>query len=392
MEGNKNSKREHGTGSIKLRKDGRYEARIQEEDINGGKPKSFYGKTEAEAKRKMRAYLKEARSKRSVVLEKSDTLTSDFFDYWLKNIKYPTVKPSSYDRIEQVVEYQLKPTIGNIPAHKLTPEDIRDMLSTLRSKNYSFSTIKKAYINGKACFQWAVDEEKIVKNPFNKVELSTRDEKPISDITYFSEDEALKIRAEALRTYSNHKPVYRMGPLIVLLLNTGLRIGEALALQWDNINFEKNVLIVRGNRKVVKDRSSDSKTTYVNISQKKGKTDKSARTIPLNDAAIEMLKKIREINPDSRDLFVSKNGKHISPRNVDRMFRNILSRCGFNKEDAVGVHSLRHTFATTLFRRKIDIKVISTLLGHSDVGVTYNIYIHVIEELKIEAMERLDNI
>jgi len=81
-------------------------------------------------------------------------------------------------------------------------------------------------------------------------------------------------------------------------------------------------------------------------------------------------------------------GNICEPRNIDRMFRNILAKCGIKP---CGVHALRHTFASMLFKRGVDVKTVSELLGHANVSVTYDRYIHLIKEQKQEAVALLDD-
>jgi site-specific recombinase XerD len=88
----------------------------------------------------------------------------------------------------------------------------------------------------------------------------------------------------------------------------------------------------------------------------------------------------------------TKNGTHVSPRNIDRIFRRIAVAAGFPEEKIYGIHALRHTFATLLLTNDVDIKTVSELLGHSDVTITYNTYIHVIKEQKRKALASIPNL
>ena len=98
---------------------------------------------------------------------------------------------------------------------------------------------------------------------------------------------------------------------------------------------------------------------------------------------------LRGLNDNTPYVFATKNGKRITPRNIDRTFRSILKRCGIA---CTGVHSLRHTFASRLFAKGVDVKTVSELLGHSDVGITYDTYIHLIQEQRITAVKAIEDI
>ena len=119
------------------------------------------------------------------------------------------------------------------------------------------------------------------------------------------------------------------------------------------------------------------------------KTNKSRRTIPLNKAAIQALEDLKEqpgYNPRGFIIHTA-GGKAFSPRNYEQQLGNMCKAAGIRK---IGVHALRHTYATRLFEKGVDVKIISELLGHSSTEITYRIYIHVIEKLKESAVQALD--
>ena len=98
---------------------------------------------------------------------------------------------------------------------------------------------------------------------------------------------------------------------------------------------------------------------------------------------------LKELNGEFPYIFSHNSGKPMNPRNLNRAHDHILERAGISH---IGIHALRHTFASQLFANKVDIKVISKLLGHSDVSVTYNIYIHLMQEELPDATTSLDSI
>ena len=138
----------------------------------------------------------------------------------------------------------------------------------------------------------------------------------------------------------------------------------------------------------VKDRS-ESDRSYCCVKQPSTKTKNGSRIIPLNTEAMRSLISLRGLNGNTPYVFATKKGERITPRNIDRTFRSILKRCGIA---CTGVHSLRHTFASRLFAKGIDVKTVSELLGHSDVGITYDTYIHLIQEQRMTAVKAIENI
>lgn len=308
----------------------------------------------------------------------------EYIKNWLYNVKANTLKPSSFDRKEQVINYQIVPYIGSISVQALTTDDIQTMVNELK-KRYSYSTVKKAYECINACLKYAVKKRDLQYNAAESVSIPSNTQRSSSDIHFFTEDEIRLILQESVRCCKNGNRAYRIGEIFIFLLNTGLRIGEALALEWGNIDFKKQLATVRSNVVYVKDRTNSSRS-YCCVKQPSTKTKNGSRIVPLNAEAVRALISLKGLNGSTPYVFATKNGKRIHPRNVDRTFRGILRRCNI---PCTGVHSLRHTFASRLFAKGVDVKTVSELLGHSDVGITYDTYIHLIQEQRAAAVSTI---
>lgn len=312
----------------------------------------------------------------------------DYIKKWLYEVKANTLKPSSFDRKEEVINYQIIPYIGGISIHSLSSDDIQAMINELK-KSYSYSTVKKAYECINACLKYAVKKRDLLYNAAESVTIPKNTQPSDGELRFFTEDEMRLIMQESVRCHNNGNRVYRIGgEMITFLLNTGLRIGEALALEWQNVDFKKQLATVRSNVVYVKDRS-ESNRSYCCVKQLSTKTRNGSRIIPLNSEAMRALISLKGLNGNTPYVFATKNGKRITPRNIDRTFRSILKRCGIA---CTGVHSLRHTFASRLFAKGVDVKTVSELLGHSDVGITYDTYIHLIQEQRITAVKAIEDI
>ncbi len=315
----------------------------------------------------------------------------EYIKKWLYNIKLNELKPSSFDRIEQTVTHQILPYIGDIPLIKLRSDDIQDMINTLRNK-YSYSTIKKTYEGINSCLKYALRKHDVNYNAAECVVIPKNMEKSKNDIHFFTAEETEKIKNESVSCYRNGKRIYRLGELIIFLVNTGLRIGEALALKWSDIDLKKQTVNVRGNVVYVKKRDKDSPKETSGYNWKEQSTTKTrsgSRIVPLNSEAIRALISLKGINGRYDFVFSNAKGNRIYARNVDRMFRAILKRCSIAP---TGVHTLRHTFASCLFAKGVDVKTVSELLGHSEIGITYDTYIHLIQEQHIVAVETLEEV
>lgn len=385
----KNAKRENGQGSIYLRKDGRWVASIQNGFKENGRPniKIKYAKTQAEAKRKLKELIKEIYTPTEEVVT-NNSLVKEYCNDWLINIQSNILKPSSYDRKETTLENQVYPLIGDIYMSQVTFDDIQFMVNKLKKQNLSYSTIKKAYeaING--CFKYALIKGDISKNPCIGVTLPKNLKRQDGDIKFYTEEQIKLLLEQSTLKYNNGRNKYRLGYGIQFLLYTGLRIGEALALTWEDIDFQNKTLRINKNLKQVKNRDSNNQGNYKIIIQDSTKTKSGSRIIPLNNKSIEALNHIKEVTGQCKYVFSTETGNNVSGRTYDTMFRKIQENCGFKK--IYGVHALRHTFASLLFKKGIDVKTVSEILGHKDVSVTYNTYIHLIQEQKMNAVNLLD--
>lgn len=256
-------------------------------------------------------------------------------------------------------------------------------------------------------FQLAVRDDIIRKNPTDGVMAEIKK----------SSDQTSGVRhaltVDQQRAFMNHManhPVYcHWWPLFTVLLGTGCRIGEALGLRWEDIDFEKGVISI--NHSVVYYPVGDSRSSVLHVS--KPKTEAGIRTIPMLDSvrdAFEMLEEEQKENGwddvtiDGMTGFVFNNrfGNVPNPQSVNRAIKRIIS--DYNAEEEVqakkehrdpillpdfSAHHLRHTFCTRLCENETNLKIIQSIMGHSDIQTTMNIYAEATEEKKQETFERL---
>ena len=383
------ARRDKGDGSIYQREsDGRWVAKYTH--TVGSKPKVIYGKTEQEAKRKLREYKKDVARNGYVAIKKSTV--QDYMNKWFCDVKMNELKPKSVDALDVTLRNQVYPHLGDIQLGTLTSADIQSMIKQLVLKNLAHSTIKKAFMAVNACCNYAMDNEDIAKNPCRGVKLPKNLERKESDIKFFTQEEVNQVCSECVAQHSNGKQIYRLGQAIIVLIYTGMRIGELLGLKWVDVDYEKKVVKINENVVMVKNRArneDDDTPKYKLIEQDSVKTTSSSRFVQLNQKAVQALKDIQAINGNYTHVMTSANGKILNPKNFDRMLRNVLKRCGLEPS---GAHTLRHTFASLLFKNGVDAKIVSELLGHSDVAFTYNMYIHLIKEQKQQAVDILDTL
>jgi integrase len=169
----------------------------------------------------------------------------------------------------------------------------------------------------------------------------------------------------ALTKSKGNKLRFRYGWGAVLILETGLRVGEALALEWGDIDEEKRTLKVTKNTVQVDGKNTVQRTT---------KTESGKRTIPLNGRAMEAIRHLKEQRTVGCPyVLATQTGKYLRYRNLLAMMEKTCEAAGVEHR---ALHALRHSFASNLYAWGVEMKTISKLLGHASVGITYNRYIH----------------
>ncbi len=361
----------------------------------------LHGKTYVRAKRKdAEKYYAElvSNEKRRKLVEdygKADVRT--LMVEWLE-IQRSTSKSSTFDRKEQIVNHQIIPYIGKEQVIGLTSSIIQKWLNDL-SDRYSKSTIKKAKEYLQASLRFHKVLKKFEDNPFEDVKIPATDDP--KEIVYYTEKELKKIYAAATKKDASKKYIYRLGDAVVVLGQTGMRSGEFLALTWDDIDFKNGTITINKTRQHVKNRNKKTPTdpNYVDVTNKP-KTKSSIRTIPMSTECRRALKRLYKLNGEFVNVASTEKGTPISVRNFARMFRDILYAAGMDKavdekgktvNKIYGPHSMRHSFATNLINKKdANIAVVSALLGHADVSITINKYVHTKDEDKKQTIKLLD--
>ena len=173
----------------------------------------------------------------------------------LEVFKYPSLQRASYDRYEMTAKHQIYPYIGYKPISNINGADIKQLLNTIMQNRKSYSTCKKAYLLLSEYFRYLEREDVIEKNPMRNVEMTKKanclsaqgkENKPQNElVTVISPEEIELLKAEAFKRYGNGKPIYKQSAVFFLMLNTGLRRGEACGLINSDIDLERRVLHVR---------------------------------------------------------------------------------------------------------------------------------------------------
>lgn len=292
---------------------------------------------------------------------------------WMVMYKEKSVKPSTYDRMLTSLKLMERYDISDIDVLDLKASDIQDYVNKLVDDQYALSTIKKQYHLIGAFVEYANLTDLITKPIHKGVRLPSESvvKKSKKDVVFYNADEQKELKRVL---YRNDSPAYNV---VLVMLETGIRVGEALALCWTDIDWRRRA--VRISKTVV--RIADQKRSYV---QQSAKSYTSNRTIPLSKDAFELLKSMRDTDDVQSDfIFHDENGKRLSYEALRWWTTKACNEAGVAY---YGQHVFRHTFASNCYQRGCDVKKLSKLLGHSDVTITYNVYIHLfgdeLEELR----------
>jgi len=197
-----------------------------------------------------------------------------------------------------------------------------------------------------------------------------------SEISIFTEPEYNKLKAYLAISEDNKK----LGIIVAML--TGIRIGELCALKWENIDLKHEVITINKTMQRIKiaDNTGATKTKVIIDTPK---SNASIRAIPIPQI---LLHKLEMFKSKENTYLLTNTTDYIEPRIYQRHFKSYLEACSIKDNN---FHTLRHTFATMAISRGIDIKTVSILLGHTDVGFTMKRYVHPNMEHKREQIEKL---
>ena len=371
-------KRKNGEGTVRLRKDGRWEGRIViGYDENGlPKTKNVLAKTKGECIEKLKA-LKSTITPDTPIKLKADMPFGEWLDYWYETYCKPNARPATQRTYEGYIRLYLHPRLGSIPLNKVTINDIQQMCTwmmteaRLDQKNgdggLSDSQVINCYSLCDRVLEKAVAEKLIVRNPAKGCKLPPN--RP-NEMTVLSREDMQKVLIQA-----KEENYYE---LFLLEFATGLRLGELMALQWDDVDLVTGELRINKQVNLVGSKLVISEP----------KTKAAVRTLILPPSVRKVLAEYKT-RVNSRWLFPSpkKEDLPIIPSAVSRRLHTLLEHAGCEQ---VRFHDLRHTFATNALAHGMDIKTLSTILGHVSSATTLNTYSHVTDEMRQRAAVKID--
>ena len=372
-------RRKKGEGSVRQRKDGRWEGRVVIGYDEKGLPKAknVLAKTKRECQEKLKQ-LRETVTGSKTEKVRPEMPFGEWLDFWYQNYVKPQIRPTTQANYEAKIYQHTIPELGKIPLNQLAQKDLQQFYARMKTggrlirteqfgKGLSDSMVRGLHAVCRSALEKAVQEGLIRTNPAVGCKLPPKRGREMR-VLGREELQRFLIQAQAEGYFE----------LFLLDLCTGLRRGELLALQWDDLDFKTGTLTV--NKQVYEVKGQ----LQVSVP----KTRASIRRLVLPPGVVEVLRQYREM-VDSRWMFPSpvKEDMPMTPGAVRRRLQIILERIGCKR---IRFHDLRHTFATMSLENGMDVKTLSAMLGHVSAATTLDIYAHVTGDMQTEAAAKID--
>ena len=335
------------------------------------KPRDLYGNTVKELQEKIDKLVYEL--DRGVQSDKSPF--GDYMELWLEAVHLIDKKKSTCEKYRGAFSNYIKLSpIASVRLCDLTPLHVQEYYLRLVDGGVSAPLLRVIHGLISQCIRYAYTQNKVLMD-FSRSLILPKTTKKKMDHTR---------RASRTLTYEEEKSLLKackgttFEPFIVTALNTGLRRGELLALTWDDVDFEKGLITVNKSYRPQTGTSSP-------------KTETSNRQVPIPRSVITMLRKQKveqlELHFKIPDrfvwhnlVFVNKNGGHLAATTLNRALKSFSEQMGLPEGETVNVHDFRDTYASRLYEKTKDLKMIQTLLGHADFNTTADVYTHVSAE------------
>lgn len=335
---------------------------------------TVYGKTEREVNAKLLA--KKMEFEQGKLLVNGDTTFEAWSKQWLETYKKPHVEINSYRRYKTIIKKHLS-MLNQLALKDIKPVMLQRLINDHQGQ--SKSNVKKIYLTLKQIFKQAVINDLIIKDPTVGVTMPQTTEGTRRALT---EDE----RKLFLEVAENH----RAGVWILMMLCCGLRKGETIPLTWADVDFKKRYVSVSKAVTFV-----DGKAVVKSVKTKAGN-----RIVPIPDVLLSMLKKMPRRDDTTLVFTPARSGGMLTHNHTIKMWssfiRDVDIKAGAelyrNKiiehaiPDDITPHTLRHTYATDLYKMGVDLKTAQSLLGHSDIRMTADIYTHTSEETALNIL------
>ena len=297
----------------------------------------------------------------------------------MKTYSKPVIRPNTAKTYENMIENHIVPAIGGVKLKRLTAIQIQKMYNDSKTKGrvqrfekktdtaLSGSTVRRIHMVLSSALKQAVKERIIPYNPCDNCRIPPKEHKEMTIIP-----------PEKLGVYLSEAEKYGVLPMFFLELSSGLRRGELLALQWDDLNVKDRILSV--NKQVTR---IDGELVVT-----EPKTKNSVRKVALSQQAVDMLvREHRTASGQPHPVPVAPHRRLLEPGCGVQNQPQAAGEAGI--EERVRFHDLRHTFATMALSSGVDVKTLSSMLGHYSAGFTLDTYTHITNDMQRGAAEKI---
>lgn len=365
--------------NIYKRKDGRWEGRyIRFYDAeNKAKYTYVYGKTYNEVKQKL--IDKRSTTRKTACPSRKSITYGELLDSWLQSSRLKT-KESTHARYTHLINTHISPQLGKYQLSMLSTEIVENFiefqLTDGRLDNtggLAPKTVTDILTIIKGTMEYARYREIPVMCNLSKLTIKKK-EKEMRVLTQAEQDALIRVLVEDM-------DLYKFG--VFLALYTGIRIGELCALQWEDFNIACTTLKIRKTMQRIQNTENGAfPKTKIVVTEPKSRS--SIREIPLPIFVTDIT---RQFVSDPKSYILSGNDRYVEPRTMQNRFKAYVRESGIS---TANFHALRHTFATRCVEVGFEIKSLSEILGHANVNITLNRYVHSSFELKCENMNKLN--
>jgi integrase len=311
-----------------------------------------------------------------------------WLNLWMEKYKKHSIKQKTYESYMEVINNYLVPQFESVQLSELKASEIQAMINSMTEKKLSSRTIRYAVTVLHNALDQAMKNSMITGNVSNAVVLPKQNKRKMRVL---SQEEQRRFIL-ACRQDEGGLP-------FILMLATGIRRAELLGLRWMDLDVEKpSIKIVQS---VLRVKDFDSEEPKTKIIFDTPKTESSARGIPIPKSILSDLLAHKDRQEDQKEglrklgieyqdndlIFASELGTPIEPRNLNRKFYKLIAQAGIEN---INLHGLRHSFATRLLEEKEHPKVVQELLGHKSIQITLDTYSHVSNDLKKDAIEKIN--
>lgn len=373
------ARRGAGEGNIYRRADGRWCGRLNL-GYAGGKRlrKHFYGTTRREVQEKLTRAANDLQLGLPVGMDGRQTL-GQFLHLWLRDVVRPSVRPSTYISYEMQVRLYIVPELGRVTLSKLSAQQVQGLLNRKLADGLSPRSVHHIRAVLRRALNQAMRWDFVPRNVATRVDAPRVPHREVKPLT-----------PEEARRFLDATRSDRLGPLYAVALAVGLRQGEALALDWADVDLEARTLVVRRALQRI-----DGKLQFV-----EPKTSRSRRTVTLPSKIVAELRahRLRQLEErlwagsrwqEHGLVFTTTIGTPLDGSNVTHRLQAILERAGLPR---MRFHDLRHAAASLLLAQGISPRVVMEILGHSQISLTLNTYSHVIPALQSAAADQMDKL